>query len=178
MAINPDTGLADDTKKISVPEYLKISKLISFVLYLWIMLGVVMLALRTFLLLTSANPSSGFVDFVYRISADYLHPFRAIFPAKEVGETGYLDVSALFAIVVYLIIAWIVSSLLKLVQSKMDDVRSQEAARAERNRIRIIKQKELARQNSEIIEETTTVNKRPGEIDEVYKTTTRGKKKS
>ena len=105
MAIDEKTGLPNDSKIISVPGYLKLGKIITWLLYIWIIFGVVMLALRTFLLATSANPTT-FVDFVYRTSADFLQPFRGIFPSKPVGETGYLDVSAIFAIIIYLIFAW------------------------------------------------------------------------
>lgn len=155
MAIDPKTGLPDDTQKISVPSYLKLGKVITVLLYTWIMFGVVMLALRTFLLATSANPTS-FVNFVYNTSADFLQPFRGIFPPKTVGETGYLDVSAIFAIIIYLIIAWLISSGIKVIQSKIDDVREQEAARAERNRKRLEEQQKQA-EKRQVIKETTYV---------------------
>lgn len=159
MAIDPKTGLPDDTQKISVPSYLKLGKIITWLLYAWIMFGVVMLALRTFLLATSANPT-GFVDFVYRTSADFLQPFRGIFPPKEIGETGYLDVSAIFAIIIYLIIAWLISAGIKFIQAKIDDIREQEAARAERNRKKLEEQQKLA-QRGTVIKETTYVKRTP-----------------
>lgn len=174
MAIDQETGIVDDTKKISVPSYLKISKVISFLLYAWIMFGVIMLLLRTFLLLTSASTSSGFVRWVYEVSADFLYPFRGIFPTKEVSDTGYLDTSAIFAIIIYLIIAWIVSAVLKSVQSKMDDIREQEAERAQRNKIRIIKEQEDAERGN-IVEQTTTVKSAPNAGSQTTSTTTKRK---
>ncbi len=113
--------------QIVVPGWLRISKVIAYLLYVWVIIGVVSLVLRVFLLLFSANPNTSFVDFVYRVSADYLEPFRGIFPAKTVGETGYLDVAALFAVIVYLFIMWGFASLVSYIQFKIDQsVRDQE----------------------------------------------------
>lgn len=109
--------VANDT---TVPSYLRVSKVLVWVMYAWTFLGVILLSLRAFLLLFSANAATPFVEFVYRTSADYLQPFRGIFPPKSVGETGYLDVAALFAIIIYLLVAWGFSSLLSHVQQKID----------------------------------------------------------
>jgi uncharacterized protein YggT (Ycf19 family) len=114
--------MATPTKKDDslVPGYLKFSKVIVWLLYFWVMIGVTALTLRVFLLAFSANPTAGFVEFVYRVSADYLEPFRGIWPPKPVGETGYLDVAAIFAIIVYLFIAWGIKSLIEYIQDKID----------------------------------------------------------
>jgi hypothetical protein len=77
--------------EFKAPTYLRISKIIAYIMYVWVMIGVVLLGLRVFLLLTSANAATPFVEFVYRTSADYMNPFRGIFPVKPVTETGYLD---------------------------------------------------------------------------------------
>lgn len=119
----------DVTKEIQVPAYLKASKVISYVVYFWAMFGIVVLSLRVFLLAFSANQTAGFVEFIYRTSADYMEPFRAIFPPKVVGDTGYFDVSAVFAIIIYLLFAWGVSALTNYIQSKIDAVNEAEKAR-------------------------------------------------
>lgn len=89
-------------------------------MYVWVLIGVIALSFRVLLLAYSASTTAGFTNFVMKISADYLQPFRGIFPSKPVGETGYLDVSALFAIVVYLFILWGFHSLVIYVQNKID----------------------------------------------------------
>lgn len=99
---------------------MRISKVASYALYVWVTIGLVSLAARVFLLLFSANRATPFVDFVYRLSSDYLAPFRGIFPPHPIGETGYLDVAALFAIFIYLIVLWLVTSLIRYVQEKID----------------------------------------------------------
>ncbi len=116
-----------EPEEIVVPGGLKFSKVIVWIMYVWVMIGVVALTLRVFLLLTSANTVAGFANFVMRLSADYLQPFRNIYTGRE-GETGYLDVSAIFAIIVYLFIAWGIHSLINYVQNKIDQsVKEQKA---------------------------------------------------
>lgn len=122
-------------QEVHIPGYLKVSKIGAYILYAWVIAGVISLALRVFLLLFSANPTTPFVDFIYRISTDYLSPFRGIFPPRPVGETGYLDVAALFAIIVYLFIMWGFSALIEYVQNKIDiSRRKQEKELAELKR--------------------------------------------
>jgi uncharacterized protein YggT (Ycf19 family) len=84
------------------------------------MIGIIALSIRVFFLLFSASSTAPFVDFIYRLSSDYLAPFRGIFPPHTVGETGYLDIAALFAIFVYLVLVWLLSSLIKYIQGKID----------------------------------------------------------
>lgn len=131
-------------QQVQVPGYLRLSKIIAYIMYVWVIIGVVSLTLRVLLLLLSANPAAGFVDFVYRISADYLGPFRGIFPSRPVGETGYLDVAAVFAIVVYLFVLWGFSSLVNYVQFKIDQSTHEQEKEIERMR-----QEKLARVNEQ-----------------------------
>lgn len=112
--------MAELQNKVEIPGYLRISKVIAYVLYAWVIIGVVSLVLRVFLLAFSANPSTPFVEFVYRTSGDYLNPFRGIFEPRPIGETGYFDVAAMFAIIIYLFVMWGFSSLIKYVQYKID----------------------------------------------------------
>jgi uncharacterized protein YggT (Ycf19 family) len=109
---------ADD--EVVVSTGLKFSKVIVWLLYAWVLIGVISLSLRVFLLAASANTATGFANFVMQVSSDYLEPFRGIFAGRELGETGYLDVSSIFAIIVYLFILWGVKSLIEYVQNKID----------------------------------------------------------
>ncbi len=60
-----------------------------------------------------------FTKFVYNVAAEFLQPFRGIFPLKPVGATGYFSTSALFAIMVYMFSALAVNSLITYVTAKM-----------------------------------------------------------
>jgi uncharacterized protein YggT (Ycf19 family) len=133
---------AKNNDEIIIPTNLKFSKVIVWIMYIWVLIGVIALSMRVFLLAFSANTSAGFTEFVMKVSADYLEPFRGIFPTAEVGETGYLDISAIFAIIVYLFILWGFRSLIDYVQNKIDldkAMQSQKISEAKR-------QAELARQ--------------------------------
>ncbi len=78
----------------------------------------VMLLFRVFFLLFSANPSTPFVQWVYNVTNDLIAPFRGIFPTKPVGETGYLDISAIFAIIFYLILSAVITNLMHYLDTK------------------------------------------------------------
>ncbi len=130
--------------EVVTPGVLKISKIVVWFLYFYILLGVVSLTFRVFLLLFSADSSAGFYKFVFNVSSDYLQPFRGLFPTKPVSETGYLDVSALFAILVYLLILWGVHSLINYVQNKIDISRAEQ----EKELAQIQRQQELAARQS------------------------------
>jgi uncharacterized protein YggT (Ycf19 family) len=106
--------------RVKVPGFLRISKVIAWLMYLWVLFGIITLLLRVFLLAFSANTTAGFGQFVMNTSSDYLNPFRGLFPLHQVGDTGYLDVSALFAIIIYLFVAWGFNSLISYIQRKID----------------------------------------------------------
>lgn len=122
--------------EVVVPGYLRASRLIAYVLYAWTTIGVVLLGLRVFLLAFSANTATPFVEFVYRTSADYLVPFRGIFPPKSFGETGYFDVAALFAIVIYLLVSWVIGELVRYIQYKIDTTTAEQ-----KEELRVARQK-------------------------------------
>jgi uncharacterized protein YggT (Ycf19 family) len=116
----------NNNNDIVIPAYLRISKVIAYLLYAWVIIGVISLVLRVFLLAFSANSTTPFVEFVYRTSADYLQPFRGIFPSKPVGETGYLDIASMFAIIVYLFVMWGFSALIHYLQFKIDTTQAEQ----------------------------------------------------
>lgn len=118
MATNKNE--ANYMQNIKIPNYLRISRILAYIMYAWVILGMLVIVLRVFLLAFSANLSAPFAKFIYHTSNDYLEPFRGIFPPRHIGETGYLDVAALFAIIIYLFVAWLFSSLVIYIQNKID----------------------------------------------------------
>ena len=124
--------MAQQTNQIVVPGYLKVSKIVSWLFYFWVLIGIAFMTMRVFLLATSANMSAGFSNFVWEVSQEYMQPFRGIFPAKQLGETGYLDVSAIFAIIVYLFLAWGFKALIDYVQGKIDVTKAEQKARIQK----------------------------------------------
>lgn len=114
------------TTEIVIPGYLRVSKVITWLMYFWVIFGIFTLVLRVFLLAFSANMTAGFARFIMETSTDYLEPFRGLFVGRSVGDTGYLDVSALFAIIIYLFLAWGFHALINYVQYKIDVSRDEQ----------------------------------------------------
>jgi hypothetical protein len=86
-------------------------------------------------LLFGANPSAGFTDWVYRNLARVMAPFRGIFTPIELGTTAgnvpsIFETSVLFAMVVYGILAMLLSALISWLTTKLLTLRAQEAALA------------------------------------------------
>lgn len=99
--------------------FIKFTRAISYIAYGFIMIAVVSLTLGFFLLLFGANSTTPFVEFVYKIAYEFMQPFRGIFPTHPVGETGYFSTTALFAIIVYLILGAAIQSLISYINVKM-----------------------------------------------------------
>lgn len=66
------------------------------------------LALRFLLKLFGANTSSGFVQWVYNMSAVLLQPFRGIFPATVIQNRYVIEFSTVFAMLMYAVIALLI----------------------------------------------------------------------
>lgn len=110
---NSDNG--SDTKLL----FLKTARVLTYIVYAFMLVAVIFLSIGFVLLLFGANPNVGFTQFVYKVAAEFLQPFRGIFPAHQVGETGYFSTSALFAIIIYILLALGINSLITYVTAKM-----------------------------------------------------------
>lgn len=94
-----------------------LSRAITYFVYLYVLAVEAILTLGFFLLLLGANPSSSFVEWVYRSLDRAMRPFRGIFEPIELGTTGnnvpsVFETSVLFAMIVYAIVALAVHALL------------------------------------------------------------------
>lgn len=79
----------------------------------FVALAEIVLGLRVIFRLFAANPDSPFVHWIYQTSTTFMAPFRGIFPSEVLRPGGYtLDISALFAMLMYAIIGYLVLSLL------------------------------------------------------------------
>lgn len=78
----------------------------------------VLLAFRFVFKLLGANPSSGFVSFIYSLTGVFLAPFSGIFRAatnEGAVTTSVFDPAILIAMVVYGLIGWGIAKLLYIV---------------------------------------------------------------
>ncbi|MCA9349827.1 YggT family protein [Candidatus Saccharibacteria bacterium] len=133
--MNPYQTKKVEAEEIPVPTKFKVSKFITWAMYAWAIFGVMILLLRTFLLATSANLEAGFSSFVIRTSSDYLQPFRGIFSPAELSDTGYLDISSIFAAITYLFLGWGVKELINYIQDRIDRYRNLEAQKLMRQAV-------------------------------------------
>lgn len=99
--------------------FIKFARVLTYFVYGYCLVASVFLAIGTFLLMFSANTSSNFVQFIYSGAENFLQPFRGIFPPKQISESGYFSTSAVFAIIIYMLIALSVHSLISWITVKM-----------------------------------------------------------
>ncbi|MGH3507793.1 MAG: hypothetical protein ACRDO2_11375 [Nocardioidaceae bacterium] len=80
---------------------LKFGRVLLWLIYAWVSIVLVLLFLAFLLLLLGANPDAGFVEWVYRSVERAMAPFRGIFEPVELTDSSTLDISILFAMIVY-----------------------------------------------------------------------------
>lgn len=83
---------------------------------IWLVFGVleVLIALRIGLMLVGANPDSPVVAMIYGITGLFLLPFVGLIGSPTFG--GFvLEVSSMFAMLIYALIAWVIDRLVWLV---------------------------------------------------------------
>lgn len=89
---------------------------------IWYIAGVIiaLLALRIILLLLAANQGAPFVDFIYGLSGIFAWPFFGIFGYTPAYGQSILEVSSVFGIIVYALIAWGLAKLATLNSNRTD----------------------------------------------------------
>jgi uncharacterized protein YggT (Ycf19 family) len=82
--------------------------------FTYFILGLVeaILGLRFILRLFGANSANDFVSWVYDVSQPILEPFFNIFPAVRLEDGFVLELSTLFAMLVYALIAYAIVALI------------------------------------------------------------------
>jgi hypothetical protein len=125
--------MAKQQNNDSTLVFIKGARVLTYMVYAYALTACGFLATGFFLLLFSANASTSFVKFVYDTASIFLAPFRGIFPTRPVGETGYFSSSALFAIIMYLLLALGMHALINYFTVKM--VNSQQELDAAQRRV-------------------------------------------
>ena len=99
------------------------ARVLVWVVYAYVVVTEVILGLGFVLLLFGANPDAPFVAWAYRSLERAMEPFRGMFTPIDLGLGGdnevgaVLDTSVLFAMLVYAIVAWLLSWLLEQISS-------------------------------------------------------------
>jgi len=111
----------------------KVARWLAWFIYAVVVVSLIMLTLAFFLRLFGANTDAGFTQWVYRSVSRIMEPFRGIFPNHEFGDSSVLDLSLLFAMILYSIIAIALQGLvawLALRVQRLDAEREAAAAEA------------------------------------------------
>ena len=100
------------------------TRVISYLIYFYVIVVEIILMIGFFLLLFGANPSAGFTQWAYRNLDRVMEPFRGIFTPIQLGTTSgnveaVFDTSVLFAMIVYLIIAMLLSALTRWLSQRL-----------------------------------------------------------
>lgn len=82
-----------------------VTRLVAALINFFLALVEIFLGLRVILRFFAANPDNGFVRWVYSSSNVLMEPFRGIFAPAVIGRNHVVDFSALFAMVVYGLVA-------------------------------------------------------------------------
>ena len=100
------------------PAY-SISRVLILFVYGFAIVCIVILAMAFFLQLFNANTTAPFVDWVYRAAARIMQPFRGIFPSVEGEQGSVFDVSMLFAMFMYGLLALGMHGLIAWIDGKI-----------------------------------------------------------
>jgi len=85
----------------------------------------ILIVFRLVFKMTGANPSSGFVAFIYSFSSFFIFPFQAIFGntvAPGAETTAVFEPATLIAIAVYAVLAWGIAKLIAIIAGRPHDV--------------------------------------------------------
>ena len=96
-----------------------VGRAIVWFVYAFALVAIVIATLAFVLQLFGADPSNAFAQWVYRSAARVTAPFRGIFPSHANGNS-VLDVSLLFAIIMYALFAVFVSALIDYIDRRRD----------------------------------------------------------
>lgn len=140
-------------------------KVVTTIVYAYVLAVEVILGLGFILLLFGANPSSGFVEWIYRSMDRAMKPFRGIFEPVELGVAGndvpsILETSVLFAMIIYAVVALVLGSLLHWLTLRIHDIdsanRVRQVEQAHRDAELAYRQALLQAQGSTSTTQTTT----------------------
>ena len=100
---------------------------LAYLVYFFVTVALIVLTFGFFLLLFGANPDAAFAEWVYRSLDRVMAPFRGLFESIELNGKSVLDVSVLFAMIVYGIVALALRSLIDWLTYRVELLRQREA---------------------------------------------------
>src|SRR5271157_5826677 len=108
----------------------RFGRAITYLVYAFVIIALVILVLGFFLLLFGANPDASFAAWVYRGLNRVMAPFRGIFKTVPINGNSVLDTSVLFAMIIYAMVGLALNALIAWLTRTIAGVRAQEWAKA------------------------------------------------
>jgi len=88
-----------------------VTRLVLGLINFFLGLAEIFLGLRVLMRFFAANPTAPFVHWIYTSSDALLQPFRGIFPVSVIGKYHVIDFPAIFAMIVYGLLALLFEAL-------------------------------------------------------------------
>ena len=104
-----------------------LGRALSYLVYFFATVALIVLTFGFFLLLFGANPDAPFAEWVYRALSRVMAPFRGLFEPVQLNGDSVLDVSILFAMIVYGIAAMALRSLIDWLTYRVELYHQREA---------------------------------------------------
>jgi uncharacterized protein YggT (Ycf19 family) len=95
------------------------ARILTYLVYGFTIVALVILVLGFFLLLFGANPDAAFAEWAYRSLDRVMAPFRGIFEPVQLNGDSVLDTSVIFAMIVYGIAGLFLSALIDWLTEKL-----------------------------------------------------------
>jgi uncharacterized protein YggT (Ycf19 family) len=114
-------------ERVAAQEALRAGRALVYLVYFFVTVALIVLTFGFFLLLFGAHPDAEFAETVYCSLDRVMAPFRGLFESIPLDGQSVLDVSVLFAMIVYGIIALALRSLVDWLTYRIDLIRRSEA---------------------------------------------------
>ena len=105
---------------------LQAAKAVVVLVYAFVLIDLVLLTLAFFLRLFGASIDAEFTQWVYRSVERIMEPFRGMFPTHALSEQSVVDVSLLFAMIVYSILGIALHGLVVWLTGKIATLRQRQ----------------------------------------------------
>jgi len=111
-----------------------IARALTYLVYAFVILALIMLLLGFFLLLFGANPDAPFAEWVYRSLTRVMAPFRGLFEPIQLNGKSVLDLSILFAMIVYAIVGMLLNALIEWLTDRIIKLRASQQEQSDGTR--------------------------------------------
>ena len=99
------------------------ARALTYLAYALVIVALVILLLGFFLLLFGANPDAPFAEWLYRGLTRVMAPFQRLFEPVRLDGNSVLDVSILFAMIVYWIVALVLHAVIEWLTARIVEMR-------------------------------------------------------